>query len=574
MARGYLHRAGLTAERFVPDPHGGPGARMYRSGDLCRMHEDGTVAFLGRLDQQVKLRGHRLELEEIEGRLGEQEGIAEAVVWVRERGEGDQRLEAAVVLSAGQQAVPAGVRGWLKERLPDYMVPVSYAVVEALPRTPNGKLDRRGMRALVEARGAESREEAGEAEGLTELEEVVAGCWKEVLGVERVSRRDHFFALGGHSLLATQLVTRVSERVGRKVPLRLVFEAPRLGEQARGIEGVLRGEGGERMPEIGTVGRSQALPLSFAQQRVWFLDQLEPGSSAYNLPLAVRLTGKLEIEVLERSVREIVQRHEILRTVFDEQQGELVQVILPRGGSELIYEDLRGMREKEAQARLRVQQQAERPFDLRHGPLVRIALLQLDEQEHILLLTLHHIIADGWSLSIFLREITRCYEAFTQSKPVLLPPMPIQYADFAVWQRGWLQGKVLEEQLTYWRRQLHGAVAVELPTDHPRLAMQGSRGARYSFTIPTDLRDALINLGHEEKVTLFMTLLTAFQILLYRYTGQEDIVVGTDIANRNRAPGLAGVQFEAEPGRERAAAGLLLDIPRQCLLLDSLRHKL
>ncbi len=534
LARGYFDRPELTAERFVPDPFAvEPGARLYRTGDLVRRRPDGELDFLGRIDHQVKVRGFRIEPGEIEAAILGQEGVREAVVLAREDQPGDQRLVAYV---APETVDVAAVRAHLKERLPESMVPALFVLLPALPLSPNGKVDRKALPAPDEAVPGDGH---GFEAPRTPTEEILAGIWAEVLGLERVGPNDNFFRLGGHSLLLTQVMSRLRSAFGVEVPLRSLFEAPTLAGFVARIEAAL-GAGGARLaPLLVPIApnlRQGPLPLSFAQERVWFVDQLYPGNPLYNIPFALRVEGTLSIEVLALSLEEIVRRHEALRTVFDALEGSPVQVILPEAPLHPSSLDLAGLPEAARQGELRrlLEDEARQPFDLAAGPLLRATLVRLGEIEHVVLFTMHHIISDGWSIEVLVREFAVLYEAFLAGRPSPLPALPLQYADFASWQRSWLQGAVLEGQLSYWRRRLAGAPELDLPTDHPRPDEPSLLGANHRFEVSADLLLRLREIGGSERATLFMTLLTAFYALLQGWTGQDDLVVGTDVANRNR----------------------------------------
>jgi amino acid adenylation domain-containing protein len=544
VARGYLNRPGLTGERFVPDPYAGvSGERMYRTGDLVRYVAGGSVEFVGRVDEQVKVRGFRVELGEVEAALGAHEGVRECVVIAREEVTGEKRLVAYLVAEEGTngngaaaQKVTAGeLRAHLKERLPEYMVPTAFVTLERLPCTPNGKLDRRALPA-PEPGGGSGREEY--AAPRTPVEEVLCGIFAEVLGAERVGSTDDFFDLGGHSLLATQVMSRVREAFRVEVALRALFESPTVAALAVEVE---RARGASEQvvaPPVVAIGRGGELPLSFAQQRLWFIDQLQPGGTSYNVPAAVRLTGDLDIAALERALSEIVRRHEVLRTTFAEAGGRPVQVINNAEPLRLSVVDLSEVDggERETRAQELIAEEAGRPFDLSARPLLRAGLIKLDESEHVVMLTMHHIVSDGWSVGVLVREVAALYEAYTQAQESPLAELPVQYADFAVWQREWLTGEVLEAQLSYWRRQLAGAPEVlELPTDRPRPAVRTHDGRTHSFSVAPEITQALRALSRREGVTLYMTLLAAFQTLLHRYSGQEDILIGSPVAGRNRA---------------------------------------
>ncbi len=433
-----------------------------------------------------------------------------------------------------QQLLIGDMRRFLKERLPEYMLPSAFVLLETLPLTSNGKVDRKALPAPDQA-----RPELGEAfvAPRTPVEEAVAGIWAKVLGVEQVGVYDNFFELGGHSLLATQAISRVREALQVELPLRSFFDSPVVADLAKSIEASRRSDENLQAPPLQPISRDGELPLSYAQHQLWFVEQLQPGSSSYSVPQAIRMSGTLDPEALRRALNAIVDRHESLRTTFASVDGEPVQAIGPRLEMELPLVDLSGLpeNEREIQTLRLVDEEVQRPFDLARGPLFRASLLRLGDEEHVLLLNMHHIISDGWSLGVLFRELATLYEAFATGRPASLPELAIQYADYAYWQREWLQGEVLEKQLSYWRRRLNGAPALlKLPTDRPRLAVQSFRGARQFAVLPLSLAEELNALSQRESVTLFMTLLAAFQTLFYRYSHQDDMVVGTDVANRNR----------------------------------------
>jgi amino acid adenylation domain-containing protein len=532
LARGYLNRAELTAERFIPDPFSGEaGGRLYRTGDLARCLLTGEVEYLGRTDEQVKIRGFRIELGEIEAVLSAHEAVREAVVLAREEQSGDKRLVAYVV--AQSEVNWREVREHLRARVPEYMVPSAVVLLSEMPLTGNGKLDRKALPAPEDVEGAGESYVAPR----TAIEELLCGIWSEVLGVDQIGVEWNFFELGGHSLLATQVVSRVREAFGVEMALRTVFERPTVGELAVAIEEQLRGGERAERGKIERVARDGKAPLSFAQQRLWFIDQLEPGSAVYNLPVGVRMTGELDVKALERTLSEMVRRHEVLRTTFTSVDGEPVQVIGEAYEITLPIIDLHEMAEaeREAEALRLAAEEAQRPFDLSRGPLLRASLLRLGEREHVVLLTMHHIISDGWSMSVLVKEVGALYEAYTRGAESPLAELPIQYADYAAWQRGWLQGEVLERQLSYWREQLKGAPPVlELPIDRARSSAHIPIGASHEFVLSSELVSSMKELGRQEDVTLFMVLLAGLQVLLHCHTGQDDIIVGSNIANRNR----------------------------------------
>ncbi|HEX2187551.1 MAG TPA: amino acid adenylation domain-containing protein, partial [Longimicrobiaceae bacterium] len=531
VARGYLGRPALTAERFVPDPFAADGgARMYRTGDRVRWRPDGVLEFLGRTDAQVKVRGFRVEPGEVEAALARHPAVRECAVVAREDVPGDVRLVAYVAPAPGEEAPPATeLRGFLGATLPAYMVPAAFVALERLPLTAGGKLDRRALPAPDGTSGAQ-----GDAPR-TPLEEIVAGIFAEVLRVERVGMHEGFFTLGGHSLLATQVASRVRAALHVDLPLRVLFEAPTAAGLARWIERAL--PDAAPAPPIVPVGRDGDLPLSFAQERLWFLDHLEPGSPFYNVPGALRLRGALDAAALEWALGRVVARHEALRTVFPTREGRAVQRVLPPDALALPVEDLRALPQeaREEAVRRTVAEEVRRPFDLARGPLLRARLLRAGGAEHVLVLVMHHVVSDAWSMGVFFGELGEAYAARVAGREPVLPRLPVQYADFAVWQRAWLAGETLERQLGWWRDRLRGAPPVlELPTDRPRPPVQRFRGASHVFEVPVETAQGLRALARREGATPFMALLAAWQLLLARWSGQDDVVVGTPIAGRNR----------------------------------------
>ncbi len=529
LARGYWGRAGLTAERFVPNPFGERGERLYVTGDRVRWRSDGQLEFLGRFDDQVKVRGFRIEPGEVESVLMGHERVRDAVVVVQEDEEGDRKLVGYVVLE-GRADGTGEVRRYLRDRLPEFMVPNYLVALDELPLNPSGKIDRASLPEPTNQRDGL----AEYVEPRTRVEKVIAEIWSEVLGVEEIGIHDNFFELGGHSLLATRVQTRIRSQLGVEVPLRRMFESPEVASLAQDAEcGLVVEEGGVRRAP-----GEERLWLSHAQERLWFLDRMYPGDAFYTVSKGVRLSGVLDVGGLEWAIGEVIGRHESLRTTFVEIDGEPWQVVGEAGGWELPREDLTGLggAELEEEIRRRAEEMAGWGFDLERGPLFRAELLRLSDSEHVLLLSMHHIVSDGWSMDVLFRELSVLYEAYgggSATSP--LPELPVQYADYAMWQREWLEGGELARQLTYWKGKLSGAPELlELPTDRARPAVQSHRGGRERFDIPAEVVEGLRALGREEGATLFMVLLAAFKVLMARYSGQEDVVVGTVIANRSR----------------------------------------
>ncbi|MEW5929324.1 MAG: amino acid adenylation domain-containing protein, partial [Gemmatimonadota bacterium] len=530
LARGYLGRPDLTAERFVPDPFGGAaGGRLYRTGDRVRRRADGALEFLGRVDHQVKVRGFRVEPGEIEAALRGHPAVHDALVLQREHA-GEGMLAGYVVPAHGEPAPPqAELRAWLAGRLPEHMVPGAFVALDAFPLTPNGKVDRKALPMPDLARG-------GAAAPRTPTEEVLAGLFAGVLGTERAGPDDDFFAAGGHSLRATRLVTRVRDVLGVELPLPAVFEAPTVAALARRIDALLREGAGTQAPPLVPVPRDGPLPLSFAQQRLWFLHRLDPGGLGYNVSFPLRLRGPVDPRALRRALDELVARHEALRTVFAAVDGRAAQVVRPPAPAALPHVDLRGLPSAARERELgRLGEDTERPFDLERGPLLRAVLVRLDAGDAALLLSMHHVVSDGWSAGVLFRELSALYGAFSRGEPSPLEPLPVQYADYAVWQRGWLSGATLGRLLSWWRSRLAGASPlVELPTDRPRPAVLTGRGALHSFRVAPTAARALRALARREGATLYMAARAAFDVLLSRWAGRNDLVVGSPIANRTR----------------------------------------
>ncbi|HEX7735419.1 MAG TPA: amino acid adenylation domain-containing protein, partial [Ktedonobacteraceae bacterium] len=543
LARGYLGQPALTAERFVPHPWSSqPGARLYRTGDLVRALLDGRLTFVGRLDTQVKLRGYRIELGEIEAILRQHPLVRQAAVILHTPPSSEPHLVAYVVAThpaLSQQTL----RAFLSERLPDYMLPTLVVWLDQLPLTPNGKLDRQALPAPDWTSLASGDNESPR----TQMEEVLVGIWQEVLGLPGVGIHDNFFLLGGHSLLATRVVSRIRSILQVELPLDTLFTNPTVAEIARLLEHkTLRAEQNQPSVTLQASQPSGHAPLSFPQERVWFLQQLHPTSIAYHFQATLTFTGTLDIAALERSLNEIIRRHQAMRTTFPAVHGQPVQVIHPPYQVNLPLIELQELPEdaRAAEQQRLIQSELQKHFDLTRLPLARWLLLRLHKQKHVLVHVEHHLIHDGWSFNTFLKELTYLYQAFSQDRPSPLAELPMQFADFARWQRQWMQGGVAAAQLDYWKKQLEGSKSLlQLPTDRPRAAVQSSQGAAPRVELPPDLCDALRALSRQEGVTLFMTMLAAFLVLLYRYTNQADISIGTGIANRrwSETEGLIGM---------------------------------
>nr|WP_276572270.1 non-ribosomal peptide synthetase [Pseudomonas sp. dw_612] len=526
VARGYMNRPDLTAERFLDDPFS--NGRMYRTGDIARYLPDGNIDYLGRNDGQVKIRGLRIELGEIEVVLAACQGVSEAVVVVREDRPGEQRL---VAYYKAQSALSVDVlRALMLAQLPEYMVPVAYVLLDAMPQTPNGKLDRKAL----PAPDAGALNAYGYETPLPGVESELAQIWQDLLGLEQVGRHDRFFELGGHSLLAMRLISQVRLRLGVELALSELFSHAQLSELAQAVSRA----GHSTLPEIVAVSRDEPLPLSFAQQRLLFLTRIEGASAAYHLPAGLRLTGDLDRGALQRALDRIVARHEALRTSFTQipEQPATQRIAASDCGFALRLIDLSGHAEAEHQLNTLATQEASAAFDLEHGPLIRGQLIRLGEREHVLLVTMHHIVSDGWSIGVLTRELVALYEAFRHGLDDPLPPLPVQYADYAVWQRRWLSGEVMKTQGDYWKTALADAPAVlMLPLDRPRPAQQNYAGAAVPVLFDASLTADLKALSQRHGTTLYMTVLAGWAAVLGRLSGQDKVVIGTPVANRLRS---------------------------------------
>lgn len=527
---GYIGETEKTLERFVDDPFQ-PDAKMYRTGDLVRWLPSGVVEFLGRADDQVKIRGFRVELGEIESALAAEPGVRQCFVMARAKKDDaeDKQVVAYVVLDRQQISSADGLKSALKEKLPDYMVPSAFVEMSKLPLTPNGKVDRKALPAPEERSSREYKAP------ISVTEELVAQIWAEVLKIDRISTDENFFDLGGHSLLATQVISRIRRVLEVDLPLRTMFDMTTVARIAERIEAARLPGGADAAPQLTRVERDGPLPLSFAQQRLWILDQMEPNNPMYNIPRTLRLRGKLDVDALTKSLNEIIRRHEPLRTWFGMEAGQPVQHIEPAIELAVHEIDLTQLPEadREAKAKEFVAEEGYKPFDLSVAPLLRAQLLRLDADDHVLMLTMHHIVSDAWSAGVFRQELNAFYDAILNGRSADVPELTLQYADYAAWQRNWLRGDTLHQQLAFWRGQLAEAPPLlTLPTDRSRPEKQTFAGDVMRLSLPSDVISPLKAMCRAEGVTLFMALLAGYQTLLSRLAGQEQVVVGTDSANR------------------------------------------
>ncbi|KAG0222973.1 hypothetical protein BGX31_008767, partial [Mortierella sp. GBA43] len=537
VARGYLNRPELTADRFLLDPFVGDGdARMYKTGDLVRFLPDGNLVYLGRNDHQVKVRGFRIELGEIEARLHEHPLVSEAVVLAIGDDTG-KRLVAYVIAKPDDQVsededqdkaqLAMALRSYLMTKLPEYMVPGAYVRMDKFPVNTNGKLDRKAL--PVPGDDDLAREAYEEPQG--EIEIALASIWAELLHLDRVGRHDSFFTLGGHSLLAVRLMNRVAS-LGTILPLTTLFAAPSLSGFAEEIKMRLD-QDTNVVSTIECIPRTELLPLSSAQQRLWFLTQLDGVSDIYHVPTAIRLRGFLDRKAWQFAVDELFARHEALRSVFVTINGQPHVQILPAEGLPVEYIDLRGTADTEEQLLKLAAKEAKASFDLERGPLIRVTLVQAADDDHLLLVTQHHIISDGWSMAIVTRELSQLYSAHRRNEDSYLPPLTVQYPDYAAWHQEWFSGDRLTEQSEFWRTALADTpVLIDLPTDRPRPLQQSYEGSRVPIKLDAELTSALRRFSQKHGVTMFMTVLAAWSVVLSRLSGQDDVVIGTPTANR------------------------------------------
>ncbi|WP_144052388.1 non-ribosomal peptide synthetase [Anabaena sp. PCC 7108] len=534
LARGYLNRPELTAEKFVPNPFSQePGARLYRTGDLARYRPDGNLEYLGRSDFQVKIRGFRIELGEVEASLRQHPQVREAIAIAPDFGTNGQRLVAYVVPQLGTHLLNNELRCFLRERLPDYMVPSIFVILETIPLSPNGKVDRRSLPVPA----ADRVLQVGYVPPRTPTEELLVGIYTQVLGLKTIGIYDNFFDLGGHSLLATQVVSRIRTLFAIELPVHQIFEYPTIATLSPIVEAVCHQGNHWVSAPIQPMPPGGQLPLSFSQQRLWFLNHLEGHRPIYNMPAALRMIGPLQIPILERCFQEIVERQASLRTTFPLVDGIPVQKIAERLVCSLPVIDLQSLSgdEQAIAVQHHISEVACGSFSLDREPLLRLKLLCLARQSYILVVVMHHIIADGWSIGVMIRELSTLYQTFLVEANSPLAPLPIQYVDFAAWQQQLLENEQLAAQVDYWKQQLADATNIlDLPTDYPRPPVQTFRGGQESFELSPALTAQLHDLARQSGATVFMVLFTAFVSLLYRYSGQEDILVGSPVANRNR----------------------------------------
>ena len=529
LARGYLNRAELTEAQFIPDPFSAdPSARLYKTGDLVRYLPDGNIEFIGRGDDQVKIRGFRVELGEVEAVLNLHPQVREAAVTIHEGSDGQPLLAGYFVPRTTPPPAPEDLRRFLQGKLPGHMTPSVLIEIPGMPRTPHGKLDRGALPAPDAERLVFRKEFAAPR---NEREKGIAAAWSDVLGVEKIGIHDNFFDLGGHSLLAVRLIGRLSKSLAVEVTVPLVFQAPTVAAMAKEI-GRLSDSTAQTIPRRSGVGPA---PVSLLQQRLWLIQQMEQEDALYNVPWVRRLRGELDVDALRSALQLLVERHEILRTRYQAGGDTPLQIVSPAGPVSLVIHDLTAEPEhtREETSRRLVRQDQQRPFDLSRALPFRFLLLKLSGREHILSLTIHHIATDGWSASVIAREIGEAYAAFVNGQAPQLPELPIQYSDFAVWQRNWLSGARLESQSAYWRKQLGGVGVLRLPTDRPRPSSPSYQGAMETCQLPASLVRRIAEVSRQESASPFMTTLAALQALLHRYSGQDDFTVGAAVTNRN-----------------------------------------
>ena len=566
MARGYLNRGELTAERFIKDPFSDEvGSRLYKTGDLGKWLPDGNIECLGRMDDQVKIRGYRIELGEIESVIIQSDIVRQAIVLAKGDNNDNRRLVGYVVAEGtfDKQAV----QSYLGSKLPEYMVPALWVELECIPLTPNGKI---GRKALPDPELTDVTTEY--VAPRAETEKVLTEIWQELLGLEQVGIFDNFFELGGHSLLAMRVVSAIRKRLNVELNIRDIFVYPVIAGLGTYIDEQNKESS---LTAISAGERPDYIPLSFSQERLWFIDRLE-GSVQYHLPTVLRLRGELKREVLENTLRTVVNRHEALRTVILERDGLGYQHIMEEDKWSLgITDSLAG---GEVELPVYISELINKPFSLSEDHKLRADLIRISENDHVLVVTMHHIASDGWSVSILVKEVVSLYESYANNTQITLPVLGVQYADYTIWQRNYLDGEVLENKLNYWKAKLEGVAPLQLPLDYSRPAVQTSKGAVCKFNIDQSLSEKLVNLSHQKGATLYMTLLAAFKVLLYRYSGQEDICVGTPIAGRNHheVEGLIGffvntLALRSQVRGDIAFSGLLDEL--KATTLDAYGHQ-
>lgn len=532
LARGYLNRETLTAERFIPNPFSTKtNQRMYKSGDLARILSDGSVEFLGRIDDQIKIRGFRVEPGEVESVIATMNSIKETVV-VGYSGDQNVILDLVAYIVADHKIDELELRKYLKTQLPDYMIPTIFMQIEQMPLTPSGKISRSALPEPVRNMGISEKKDP-----VTSTEKVIAKIWATILGHQNIGQSDHFFELGGHSLLAIKVISRIRQVFSFEVPLHSVFEYPKLGDFAAYVDEYCVQNKSVEEP-ITPITRQTYMPLSFAQERIWFFEQWHQSTAVYNISKAIQIQGELDIKALQWSYQKLIERHESLRTNFVNPDGVPLQLIHPTRIGEIklteIQHDQKDVTSKQLHTFLQAEE--EKPFNLNVDLLIRVHVYQLNDTECVLMIVVHHIIFDGWSMSLLEQEWWRLYEAYRKG---ILPKEEennLHYADYAQWQRKMLQGENQQEQLVYWKQKLQGELPVlQLPSDYVRPTQQSFKGAQFSFKIESDLATKVKTFSAKEDVSLYMTMLTVFKAFLYRYTGIEDLLVGSPMSNRNRA---------------------------------------
>ncbi len=538
VGRGYLNRPELTLQKFIANPFSPePGARLYKSGDLARYLPDGNLEFLGRIDQQVKIRGFRIELGEVESALSGHPAVRENAVIAREDTPGGKNLVGYLVVREEPGPTVTELREFLLKKLPDYMVPAAFVKLERLPLTPSGKIDRQALPPPDENRLGLGVQFVAPR---TPTEVALAKIWRELLGLNQIGIHENYFELGGHSLMAVQIIFRIRNTLKVELPVRMISEFPTISKLSKAVDeaGLTIETDSSLQPVRMSTSESSPtakFPVSFGQEQLWYIDLLEPGSSVYNVPLAIRLRGRLDQMVLLKSINHLIHRHEVLRTSFQAENGVPLQMVAPELTLKLAVVNLENLSEAErgTETERLILEAASRTFDLNRGPLVQAELLGLGGENHILLLTIHHIVFDGWSVNILMRDLAACYTAYCNGSIPELPDLPIQYKDFAAWQRNYLTTEIVDQHLDYWRKELAGVPTIlKLPTDRPRETIQKNRGSQQYFRLSSKTAASLRKFGQQNESTIFAILLAAFHTVLHRYSRQEQILIGVPFAVR------------------------------------------